>query len=295
MQALGLSLSGQLIGDQQTVKDPQAVIQAYFKNFELFKKTNWPAIMKEGVIALETAHSLGRGQDEVKICAQLASTSFYLGNYPQVLIYADRCEKLAEHFTDVSPLIRALYLKSAAHRALAGKNQNSFSRAVEIAKKALQLYSDKQLNDECLKGKIYFNLGAAHADDPKGDLEEAKCCYLNALTCFLAVPVDADDDVIRTNIRLGKVYLLQKNYDASQAIIDKFRLHSPSERTAMQIDYLEAQLKDALNDMENALKVVRNGLARAKALKAKEDESRFTTLLENIIKRINDDQKNHSH
>ena|SRR5579862_612515 len=263
------------------------VINKYFEDFEtLAKSEKWKEILSQGTAALKAAETAGRTNDQAKICAQLTSTTFYLGDYTLALKYANRCHELSQEFVDPSLFIRALYLESAVHRALAGKNTNeqaqqkSYQLAVTTAEEAMQVYLKEAVDREHLKGKVYFNLGAAHADNPKGDLEKAANCYAAALACFKNV--HAVDDSIRTSIRLGKVYLLQKKYDLSQEIINKVRPQIASERIAMQTDYLEAQLKFALNDSPNALKIANIGLARAKILGAKEDEFRFNSLIESI-------------
>jgi len=263
------------------------LIDNYYANFEnLAKLEMWKEIISEGVIALEAAKNANRFYDEAKISAQLTSTSFYLGDYAQALMYASHCHELSEEFVDKALFLRALYLESAVYRALAAKDvaehsaQASYFRAVEIAEEASIIYSASGMQDLNLKGKIYFNLGAAHADNPQGDLKKAKNAYFLALECFKSV--NAKDDLIRTCVRLGKVYLLQKNYQLSQTIIDEVRPQVSSARIVIQIDYLEGQLKLAQNDIENALRVASNGLALAKALGAKEDELRLTSLLQKI-------------
>jgi len=261
------------------------VIEVYFKDFEgLSKSEKWEEIISKGTIALEVAKKANRSQDEAKICAQLTSTAFYLGDYNQALIYANRCHSLSEEFVDSSLLLRALYLESAVHRALAAKcneeqaQESSYLRAVEIGEEAASIYSKKDVENINLQGKIYFNLGAAHADNLKGDLKKAVDCYSIAIECFKNT--NAMDDVIRTSIRLGKVYLLQKNYDLTQQVLDEVRSSISSERISMQADYLEAQLKLATNEIEYAIKIAIEGLETAKSLGAKEDVLRFKALLE---------------
>lgn len=260
------------------------VINQYFEDFEtLAKREKWEEIISQGTIALKAAETAGRKTDEAKISAQLTSSSFYLGDYTKALQFANRCHELSEEFVDPSLFIRALYLESAVYRALAGKNSNdqtSYQLAVTTAEEAIRVYSRAAIDNQNLRGKVYFNLGAAHADNPKGDLEMGANCYATALDCFKSV--NAIDDIIRTSIRLGKVYLLQKKYDLSQEIINQVRPQISNERLAMHTDYLEAQLKFALNDRPSALNIANNGLARAKSLGAKEDELRLKTLIENI-------------
>lgn len=262
-------------------------IELYFRNFENFSKSEkWKEIIIQGNNALEFAKTANRPEDEAKICAQLASIAFYSGEYIQVLIYTNRCTELSENFTDPSLFIRSLCLKSAVHRAFAAKKENeqaqqiSYLRAIDTAEEAGLIYSKKKVDNAKAQGRIYFNLGAAHADNPKGDLEKAMDCYLIALDCFKKA--NAIDDGIRIKIRLGKVYLLQKKYGLSQKIINEVRPQISSERLAMHLDYLEAQLKLATNDLENAIKIAQSGLVRAKALGAKEDELRLTRLLQRI-------------
>mgnify|MGYP003413587208 FL=1 len=200
--------------------DASDVIENYYINFDILAKSEkWQEIISQGTIALEAAKNANRPHDEAKICAQLTSTAFYLGDYTEALMYASHCHELSKEFEDAALFIRALYLESAIYRALASKNvgeqaqQAYYLRAVEIAEEAFLIYSKSDIKDINLKGKIYFNLGAAHADNPHGDLETAVNCYFIALECFNSVK--ANDDVIRISIRLGKVYLLQKNYDLS--------------------------------------------------------------------------------
>jgi|GEM_PF-544980 len=267
----------------QAIDDSIRIIETYFKNFEsLTKSEEWNEILISGTAALEAAREAGRPQDEAKICAQLTSTAFYLGDYDQALVYANRCHELSETFEDPALFVRALYLESAVHRATAGKNgeQASYMRAVQVAEEALIVYQMKGIDNSSLQGKVYFNLGAAHADNPEGDLVKAGVAYAKALQCYTAA--HATDDLIRTSIRLGKVYLLQKRYDLTEKVINEVRPQIATERLAMHVDYLEAQLKIATNDVEGAIKIAKTGLARAQALGAKEDDLRFIALLQKI-------------
>lgn len=266
----------------------EAVIEAYLNSFEnLASKESWDEIISQGIRALQGAKILGRIKDEAKICAQLTSTSFYQGDYVKALEYANRCHELSETFEDPSLFLRVLYLESAVHRALASKQpdetaqQRSYSHAVRIAEEAARFYELTGLDNPSLKGKIYFNWGAAHADNPKGHLTQAHTCYLSALHSFESV--NATDDVIRINIRLGKVYLLQKDYSAVEDIIHTIHSQTCNERIAMHVDYLEAQLKCSTGDYVAAIQSVEAGLNRAKKLGAKEDQRRLTELLQEIL------------
>src|SRR5262245_22993372 len=139
------------------------LIGTYFQNFEnLSKFERWREIISQGTIALEAAKKANRFQDEAKICAQLSSAAYYLGEYSQALIYSNRCHELSQGFVEPSLLIQALYLKSAVHRALAAKcgevhaRKASYRHAVEIGEEAASIYSKKDVKDINLKGKVYF-------------------------------------------------------------------------------------------------------------------------------------------
>ncbi len=256
-------------------------VTSYFKSFEdLARREKWEEILSLGAAALVIARDSGRVLDEAKISAQLTSICFYQGNFRQALIYANRCHGLAPVFQDTPLLIKALYLESASFRALAAQQVEDrylYAQAVEAGEQAAALYTKKNVENPTLKGKIYFNLGAAHADNPSGDLNKALSCYLTAIDCFKNV--GAIDDLLRANIRLGKVYLLQKNYSATQALINETRPQITTQRISMHLDYLEAQLQYALGEFVDAKKIAEAGLSLAQILGAKEDESRFMTLL----------------
>lgn len=295
MNYLSISQNPPSINHFSPPPHPQEIIQNYFNNFAtLAQNEQWADIISEGTIALNAAKEIKSPSDEAKICAQLTSTFFYKGDYTEARIYATRCHELAEEFSEPNLYIRALYLESAIYRGLAPKEktekeqQFTFLRAVEIAEDALLLCSEKNIDDINLHGKIFFNLGAAHADNPLGDLGKATRYYRNALTCFKDSDGlkhnDAGDDQIRTRIRLGKVYLLQHDYESSQEIINEVRNQVLSERLAMHTDYLEAQLKVALNESADALRIAQTGLNRARNLGATEDEKRLISLIEKIMK-----------
>lgn len=269
------------------VQTPEDTIAVYFKNFEkLSKLEKWEEIISQGKIALESAHQSNRQSDEALISTQLASTSFFMGNYRQALTYANRCNDLAREFDDPTLYIRGLCLISATRRAEAAKatdeetQQFSYGYAESMCAQAATCYSQADIKNKNLKGKIYFNWGAALADNPKGDLESAKMYYSFALDYFKEA--NARDDIIRTTIRLGKVYLLQNKYEQCQQAIKEVRSSITTERLSMHTDYLEAQLKFAQKDFKEASKIADHGLKKAKNLGAKEDASRLTSLLERV-------------
>jgi len=254
-------------------------------DFEILAKTEkWDEILALGVIALDDAKKLGEIQEEAKICARLTSTCFYQGEYTKALEYVRRCHELSEEL-DPCLFLRALYLESAIYRAFAAKydekeGEELYLKAVEVGEKAANLYLDKKVDNVNLKGKIYFNLGAAHSDNPRGCLNKAKHCYTVALECFNHSR--ENEDAVRTCIRLGKVFLLQHEYNLAQEVIDEIRPLVSTKRVSMHLDYLEAQLRLALKDYAFVRQLAQEGFSKAEALGAKEDRLRFMNLLETI-------------
>lgn len=262
-------------------------IQTYFDQFQtLATNENWDTIHTLALPALDEASKTNQRQETAKIYAQLTSSAFYQGKYEEALRYAQRCHELSQEFTEPDLLIRALYLESAIYRAFANKNidktaqQEDYAKAVQIATEASKWYEKSNLDHLGLKGKVYFNLGAAHADNPEGNLGEATRCYSVAMECFDHIGSSAD--MIRTQIRLGKIYLLQKNYSAVQSTLDILRPQINSQRIAMHADYLEAQLQLAVQNFQEAKELIQNGLNLANSLGAEADKERFEILQQQL-------------
>ena len=128
------------------------------------------------------------------------------------------------------------------------------------------LYEQRHLKEPLLLGKIYFNLGAAHADNPEGLLQKAS----------------SEEDILRTRLRQGKVCLLEKHYEAAKELLCEIRQQPLKERLSMHADLLEAKLYLALQDLPKAHTLAKAGLAKAHHLGAKEDEGRFVALLKEL-------------
>ena len=291
-----IKTNNQNISTKESSQPQENVINRYSQNFSILcQEENWKEILSQGNAALEEVRTLGKTKEEAIICAQLTSTAFFQGNYSQALQYAQQCHNLSEEFEDFSFYLESLYLESAIYRAFASKNmtetaqQECYHRAVKIAETAADIYFQKNIKNVRLLGTIYFNLGAAYADNPKGNLDKAIDCYCLAFDCFKSV--EAINDLMRTSIRLGKVYLLLKKYEATQKIIDEIRPKITNKRIAMHYDYLEAQLNLSLNKIQIAKNFTLQGLRTAKTLGAKEDKNRLTSLLKKIEECKKNDEK----
>lgn len=266
-------------------------IQKYFTAEEILSKAEkWEEIIEQSAAPLAKATETKRHADAAKIYVQRTSAFFKLGKYAEALESTVCCDVLFNHFENPPQTIHALYLKSAVYRALAGQNQieeeqqKSYQQAIETAEAALHVYVEEKMQNEKLLGKVYFNLGAAHADNPKGTLPDAVLCYQTALKCFEIS--DSLEDSIRTYVRMGKIYLLRNEYEALKALIQEARINLLPERLVMHIDYLEAQYLIAVQEYDHAERIIKSGLARAVILHAEEDQRRFNSLLIKIREKL---------
>lgn len=266
-------------------------IQEYFKAVEtLIKAEKWEEIIEQSTAPLAEAKEVKRHADATKIYVQRTSAFFKLGKYAEALESMLCCDALFNDFENPLLTIHALYLKSAVYRALAGQSQieeeqqKSYRQAIETAEAALHVYVEEKIKNEKLLGKVYFNLGAAHADNPKGALPDAVLCYQTALKCFEIS--NSLEDQIRTHVRMGKIHLLRNEYEALKGLIQKARVGPLPERLIMHIDYLEAQYLIAVQDYDNAERMTKSGLARAVILHAEEDQHRFNSLLIKIREKL---------
>jgi len=278
---------GPLESRSALLEDP---IGEYFKIEEtLVKEEQWEEIIQKSKAPLAEAIKINRHSAAANIYFQRTSAFFKLGKYIEARENALCCDKLMQSIENPILVIQALYLKSAVYRALASKElepkakQEMFLQAVEIAESACQIYTEKSVENENLLGKVFFNLGAAHADNPHGDLQEAEHCYQNALKFFKNS--GSFEEEVRTNVRLGKIYLIKKDYSFLKELIHEARATILPDRLTMHIDYLEAQYLLAIGDCENGERVTKSGLSRAICLRAEEDQLRFNVLLQEIIER----------
>lgn len=204
---------------------------------------NWSEIVRQGEEAAAEIHG------------QLASSYFYQGDY-------ENAKKHALLSKEKEPL-HSLYLLSAVARA-----EGDFLLAKSLALEALPFAAGE------LKAKILFNLGAACADDPEGDLAEALQCYQEALSLF-ECPLDRQ----RTLIRLSKVFLLQGQIEEAERLIQ----FAPSnDRIAVHAGYLKAQIKQAQGNPDEARRIASEALDQALSLGAKQDAKRIQEFLEKL-------------
>lgn len=217
----------------------------FAESFPLLREqANWTEIVRLGEAAAAEIHG------------QLASTYFYQGDLENAKKHALLCLEQER--------VHGLYLLSAVARA-----EGNFSEAKRLAAEALPQSSGE------LRAKVLFNLGAACADDPEGNLQDALAAFEEALSLFQCA-----EDRQRTLIRLGKVHLLLGNLLQAEQISNN--LPFVSERTSLHAAYLSAQIQKELGRVGEARRIASAALEQALHLGAKKDAERIREFLERL-------------
>lgn len=236
---------------------------SFFQDFPALRSQDrWTEITATGEEALNEASK----EEAMKIHGILASSYFYAGDYETAGSHASHCYELACELADPDQEVHGLYLLSAIARA-----EGDFSAAKSIAEEALEKSQGE------IRAKVLFNLGAAHADDPKGDLAAAEKHLREALTHFTHM-----DDQHRTILRLGKIYLLLGKVEKAQELLQQAKPEIKTSRIQMHAVYLEAQIEKALGHSDLARKLIEEALAKAEKLGAAQDAKRYREFYESL-------------
>lgn len=273
-------------------KNSDESLKEYLSVYKSLAQTRqWEKILTLGTLALKASKATKDAASEAKITAELASAYYSLENFEMFNTFSRRVHEISENFIDQKPFIKVLYLESAFFRAIAGKlethheKKEYFQKAVQSANEALKVYSSHKINRPNLKGKIFYNLGSAHADNPYGSLDEAINCYKIALDCFQSPK--AEEAYLKTQIKLANSYLLQEKYDLSIKIIKTSKtvnstIKNFDEQLLLQIELIEAEIELALENFDNALKLSESTLNRLRRLKNKDESEKAIALNEKI-------------
>ena len=127
------------------------------------------------------------------------------------------------------------------------------------------------------KENVLFNLGAAEADAPQGDLKTAEAAYKEAAVLFQC-PLDGQ----RCAIRLGKIFLLRGDIESAHSILEEILPDIRNERIGVHASYLAAQIEHADRNIEKAKSLGVAALETARRLGAKKDAERVSLFLEGL-------------
>jgi len=241
----------------------------FFDQFDHLKSEEWSLVCSLGENALQD-EALS-AVEMAQVHARLASSYFYLGDYESMKGHAHACQSIALDASSKQYLVRSLYLLSAYYRG-----NLLFSDAKGVISEALEL-TESDIED-CLKAKVFFNAGAAYADDPDGDPYQAIEYYQKALT--LLDPIS--DDAYRTMIRMAKGWILLEKYEQAGETLSPLFQIDLEPRTSVHLQYVSAQINIAQNKRETALKQIDEALRCAEKLKMTVDIERLNKLKEEL-------------
>ena len=189
----------------------------------------WQQHLDYGVKALQEAEKQQQSRVVMKLSLQLASSSFYLGQYAKAQSLAEKGYSLAVTHNDIDAQIEGLYLLSAVART-----QQS-PTAIELSEKALYLYRQQPFSDKPLEAKIYMNLGAAYSDVPPPDLDFSRQYLQKAYILFL--DQEQQHDALRAGLRLVRVDYLLNQLDRAQKFLESLSLLVDNPRSEMLYGY----------------------------------------------------------
>lgn len=265
----------------------QLDIDAYYFNINDFvQNKQWRRAIIMGKNAFEGAVSLQKLDVAWKIGDTLVSHNFFLGDFEEALRQGLENQKIAELLAEPKKMAKSLYKISAAYRGIGDSSSihsesqiQSFQKSRDAIKKSLQIAEEKCPLEQSLRAKILFNLGALESQDPKGDLTKAKDAYTEAIVLFERT--GREDYRQRTLLRLGKLYLLQKNLIDARATCECLRNLVSDERSLMHFFYLDAQILSSEGNWPHACESSEKALALAIKLEAKADIQRIQEFFTN--------------
>ena len=237
----------------------------------------WKKHLELGAVALKQADKIRDARSIMLLCVQMASSSFYLGDYDHSLKLAESALKSARQQKDSVAETEALYLLSAIARA---KGQPA---AVTLAEQALSVLQKNMLDDPVLEGKVYFNFGAALSDTYPQQLSQSKKYLQQAYLLFVANK--RNGDAFRTGLRWTRVEYLQGHYEEALKLLRSLTYWIEGPRLQMLYDFQLAKVLHRLQRWQEADDFAHNALKLAKRLDAVRDRERIERLLEVIRKK----------
>ena len=234
----------------------------------------WKTHLKLGGAALKQADKVRDARPVMLLSLQMASSSFYLGDYDHSLKLAESALQAAQQQKDSVAETEALYLQSAIARA---KGEPA---AVTLAEKALSMYQKELIDDQVLEAKVYFNLGAALSDTYPQQLDKSRKYLQQAYLLFVANK--RNHDALRAGLRWGRVEYLQGRYKEALKLLQSFSHWVEGPRLQMLYDYQLAKVLHRLSRWQEADTLARSALKNAKNLDAARDLERIKILLDAV-------------
>ncbi len=213
----------------------------------------------------------------MRLSLQMASSSFYLGNYEKAQQLADRGYQLAIRLRDKRRQIEGLYLLSAIARSL-GR-----TKAIELAEQSLMLYRQSAIQDKQLEAKVYMNLGAAFSDVSPPLLDKARHYLQKAYQQFL--DEQHTPDALRAGLRVVRVDYLQNQLDSAHKRLNTLKVLVDTPRAEMLFAYQMAKVLHRQKQWGDAAFYANKAKRLAHTLNARKDGQRVNELLKAINER----------
>ncbi|MBJ7449146.1 MAG: hypothetical protein JHC93_02170 [Parachlamydiales bacterium] len=272
----------------------ELIVQTYFHDVNEWKThENWANIVEEGLKAISTCSQFELCNEEMRIRQQMSLAYYCLGDYTQALEMAQKSFELANSLDDNRGKVKSLYLTSYALRAYAGQEsdqnkQRSLYKAAKVyAVNALVNCEGRQKEEEILKAKALYSLGAVEAEDKfEGNAQTAKTALKAAKHIYEKYAMQ--DYCQRTTIRLAKLSLQEGKIDKAQSYLSKVMPTVSRNRTRLQGEFLQAQIALAMGNRENATSIALHAQQVAQKLHAKVEEGRIQSLITHIDNEEND-------
>ena len=237
----------------------------------------WRRHLELGDAALRQADGVRDARPVMLLSLQMASSSFYLGDYDHSLKLAKSALQAALQQKDSAAETEALYLQSAIARA------KGEAAAVTLAEQSLSVFHKSMLDDQVLEGKVYFNLGAALSDTYPQQLDKSKEYLQQAYLLFVANK--RNNDALRAGVRWARVEYLQEHYDEALKLLRSFTYWVEGPRLKMLYDFQLAKVLHRLQRWQEADALVQSALNLANELDARRDKERIEVLLAAIRKK----------
>lgn len=231
----------------------------------------WKKHLELGGLALKQADKTRDARSIMLLSLQMASSSFYLGDYDHSLKLAESALQAARQQKDSAAETEGLYLQSAVARA------KGEPVAVIFAEQSLSVLQKSMLDDPVLEAKVYFNLGAALSDTPPKQLEKSRRYLEQAYLLFVANK--RNNDALRAGLRWVRVEYLQGHYHEALKLLKSFTHWVEGPRLEMLYDYQLAKVLHQLQRWQEAEIAVREALRLANQLDARKDRDRVESLL----------------
>ncbi len=242
----------------------------------------WTLHRELGFQVIRTIKQPEEAELAMNISLQMASSSFYLGDYHQALDLARQGYMEALRLRKPAQQVEGLYLQSAAERALNGE------KSLALAREALDRFKQLNIRDNRLLGKVHYNLGAALSEitlskNKNSRLSESRKHLETAKQLFQIEK--SQYDTVRTELRLARLEYQSGDYLKAESMMSTIEYELDNPRIYWLYYYQLAKVQHRLNRWTLARKNAEKAMQSATEHRARGDQHRIRLLLQAINKK----------